>query len=77
MGFLHRDLSFEGGRDLFVYGGLANVALLTLFFGSCVVVCPVWRIAPSTRYAGHCSDFGAMFPCSDAWWDPWVVVGGN
>jgi hypothetical protein len=31
----------------------------------------------STPHAGHCSDSGAEFPYSDAWWDPWVEVGGH
>lgn len=50
-----------------VYGGHADVVLLTSLSSMCVAICLVWLIALSTWYARHYRDFGVEVPCSDTW----------
>jgi hypothetical protein len=45
----------EGARRL----PLGGVALVTSSVGSCPTVLPVWRIVPSARYTGPCSESNA------------------
>lgn len=50
-----------------VYGGLADVVLLTSLSSTCIVVCLAWLIALSTWYVCHYRDFNVEVPCSYTW----------